>query len=1330
MKLYILLLLLLFSLFTKVQSQVLINEIASRGTITDAYGEENDWIELYNTGAVPVNLFNYGLSDDALYPLKWKLPDITLNADSYLLILANGKNIVSNIDHWETAIYNDDVWRFFIGATEPPADWETPGFNDVSWTIAEGGIGYGDGDDNTIIAPTASIYMRQSFNVADLSVVENAKLHADYDDAFVAYLNGVEIARSGNIIGTPPLYNTLATIDHEAAMYAGYGAELWDISADIINTLLVPGTNYLCVQVHNAAFASSDLSSNFWLSFGINTTEEFFGDVPPWFTGAIEYNQTNFKISNEGETIYLSDPSGIILDSRFSGDLALAQSIARVPDGFSWCLTTDISPSSSNNAAFCYAGYEPEPGFSINSGFYTGTQIVALSSVSPTSIIRYTTDGSAVTELSPVYSFPIFVDENTVISAKCFSSGTLLPGKMRKQTYFINEEEYTLPILSISIDPGSLFDFDTGIYEFGCCYDPYYPYFGANFWQPWERFAHIEYFTADGITQWNKDIALEIHGGWSRAEAQKGFRVDFKNQYDGELEYPLFGAKPEMPEINNFNLRNGGQHVWSYKFQDAFLAKVMKDTHIDYEEWQPCMLFINGEAWGLYEIREKADEHFVESNYGIDNNTVDFLNAWGALNGSDTGFINLYYQLLALDPLSDAFYNKFESNVDVENYMDYYIGEIYYQNVDFGGYYWGTNNTKLWREQNGGKWRFLMYDMDAAMGFFGQVPSDNYIELTRNPSYPNMFSQIFDRVADNITLRNYFVNRFADLINTIYKAENMEAIINEMRDSIATEIDHQVEVWGAPTIGTVDYYVDYVLDYNVTRRSTARSHINTSFGLAGQRTITLSVEPEGAGYIKINTIIPGESPWTGIYFDGVPVTITAIANPGYSFSNWDANDLIPLGSTEISLTINLDESEPFNAVFNGAAIIPDLQVTEINYNSNNSIDAGDWVEIYNNGATIIDMSEWKLMDGSDAYYFTVPFGTKLYPGNYLVFAENMEKFNAIYPDVTNVTGGFYFNFDNSGDAIKLSDLSNDLIINMQYSDSLSWPKGADGTGRTLEISIIGADPNNPSNWFDGCLRGSPGTYYTACANDIVFGEINYNSAAATDAGDWIELWNTTAHDIDISGWKFVDDKDTLLYTFLPGTVLNTNERFVVANDLVKFDSRHAFITNVTGPFLFGLDGGGEELRLIDNDGVIQFTMIYNDVLPWPLEADGLGKTLELLDATGKMNEAENWFAGCPEGSPANEFDPDCLVSIDEMNATLHVLVFPNPANESVFIEIESYSENAITLIYSDNSGKILQQKNYQVTEPIEIKRNNISSGIYWIKIIAGDDVLLKKIIWM
>ena len=100
------------------------------------------------------------------------------------------------IDHWETVVTAEDTWRYRIGNTEPPANWLLPSFVDSNWPVGKGGIGYGDGDDNTIISPTISLYLRKKFEVVDEAALEMAILHADYDDGFVAYLNGVEVARS------------------------------------------------------------------------------------------------------------------------------------------------------------------------------------------------------------------------------------------------------------------------------------------------------------------------------------------------------------------------------------------------------------------------------------------------------------------------------------------------------------------------------------------------------------------------------------------------------------------------------------------------------------------------------------------------------------------------------------------------------------------------------------------------------------------------------------------------------------------------------------------------------------------------------------------------------------------------------------------------------------------------------------------------------------------------------------------------------------------------------------------------------------------------------
>ena len=125
-------------------------------------------------------------------------------AGERLLVYASGKNRgglgQSKVDHWETALYESDFWRFFIGTEQPPADWASPHFDDNTWTNAQGGFGYGDDDDMTTVPDTTtSFYYRRTFTVTDPTKLDSAILSMDYDDGFIAYLNGVEIARSSNM---------------------------------------------------------------------------------------------------------------------------------------------------------------------------------------------------------------------------------------------------------------------------------------------------------------------------------------------------------------------------------------------------------------------------------------------------------------------------------------------------------------------------------------------------------------------------------------------------------------------------------------------------------------------------------------------------------------------------------------------------------------------------------------------------------------------------------------------------------------------------------------------------------------------------------------------------------------------------------------------------------------------------------------------------------------------------------------------------------------------------------------------------------------------------
>lgn len=227
---------------------------------------------------------------------KLSIKNQVLSAAIFFLVLYNS-GLTQTVHHWETVVYAADTWTYFIGKSEPPADWHTLGFVDTSWAEGPGGIGYGDSDDATEIESTLSLYMRIKFSISDTAVISKSVFNMDYDDAFVAYLNGVEIARSN--IGAPgdhPVYDQTSTGFHEAAMYQGGSPEYYYLTTQQTSDLLIPGDNVLTVQVHNESITSSDLSSIPFLSVGISDTSFTYGEVPDWFKALVDFTSSNLPI--------------------------------------------------------------------------------------------------------------------------------------------------------------------------------------------------------------------------------------------------------------------------------------------------------------------------------------------------------------------------------------------------------------------------------------------------------------------------------------------------------------------------------------------------------------------------------------------------------------------------------------------------------------------------------------------------------------------------------------------------------------------------------------------------------------------------------------------------------------------------------------------------------------------------------------------------------------------------------------------------------------------------------------------------------------------------
>jgi len=220
-----------------------------------------------------------------------------------LLIFASYRCMAQGIDHWETMVYASDTWKYFIGVTEPPADWITVEFDDNLWAEDAAGIGYGDEDDATEINQTISLYMRIKFSIIDTAVISRAVFNLDYDDAFVAYLNGTEIARAN--IGSPgdrPAYNQTSTGFREAAMYQGGTPEYFYFPSDSLK----PGDNVLAIQVHNQDINSSDMSAIPFISAGISDISFTYRETPSWFNAPFDFVSSNLPvivINTDGQEI-------------------------------------------------------------------------------------------------------------------------------------------------------------------------------------------------------------------------------------------------------------------------------------------------------------------------------------------------------------------------------------------------------------------------------------------------------------------------------------------------------------------------------------------------------------------------------------------------------------------------------------------------------------------------------------------------------------------------------------------------------------------------------------------------------------------------------------------------------------------------------------------------------------------------------------------------------------------------------------------------------------------------------------------------------------------
>ena len=878
-------------------------------------------------------------------------------------------------------------------------------------------------------------------------------------------------------------------------------------------------------------------------------------------TLALNFLHTNFKLKPEGEKLILLNAYGSIIDQYSFGNLQNNHSVGRKPDGgTASCFFNEPTPNATNNNSTCYDGYEIAPFVSLNAGFYSTSRIAELYTPSSTGMVRYTLDGSIPSNSDNLYISPLAVNSTTVVSARCYSSGNLLPSKVVKRTYFINENEHDLPVFSITLDPSDLWDENTGLY--------------VNYEEDWEKLAHVEYFDKQKVKQFDLPAGIKIQGNYSRNKPQKSFRIVCRDKYGAsEVNYPLISEKSHITSFKSFNLRNGGSDYNFTRFRDAFMQRALKNSPVDKMGYEPALLFLNGEYWGQYEIREQQSTNYLLTNHGIPEDQIDLLYHKGsnvrASEGTVAEFYNMYDYITESDPQSPGFYNSANQMLDLENFTDYLIAGIYYSNRDWIDDSAPANNIRLWRQQiPEGKWRYMYWDLDMGSGLYGSSPGINNLAMVRNPDEPNVHSDIFKNLLQNTQFRHYFVNRYADLMNTVFQYDNLKAIAYDMRDSINSSIPKHKQKWGG---SYSEWYnsVDDMLDFHSERIVKARNHLEAEFNLDAQVGVTLATSPPGAGRIKISTIIPDSLPWTGVYYNGVPVSMTAIPNPGFTFQNWGENAILFDPENSPVITVNINSTDTFTAYFSGSAVNPKLTFSEINYHADSLSDSGDWVELHNYDTVVdINLTGWYIKDGNNSNLFQIPFGTIIPPNGYIIFSCDTRKFVSQHPTVTNFIDQIPFNFSNSGDQIRLFKYDNTLLLSVTYSDELPWPKAPDGKGRTLELKDTEANPDSASNWFAGCPGGSPGTAYNpACITAIqeVFPANSFQLQIHPNPSSDLIMINIISNNEDnsemtFSMYDYLGNEIKKISSLKTNQIIVSRDEFSTGLYFIKVSNKYSFIT--------------------------------------------------------------------------------------------------------------------------------------------------------------------------
>lgn len=674
------------------------------------------------------------------------------------------------------------------------------------------------------------------------------------------------------------------------------------------------------VEIYNASPKAIDISgiglsdgskNKFKFAFPEGTVIAADGYIIVYCDDAVnqaegEYH-AEFKLSADGETVYLTHPEYGEIDSVAVPELGEDVTYGRYENGSENFTYLTYTPCKTNDTASVVEQSE-KPVFSVEGGFYDTEFMLELSSISGSDIL-YTIDGSdprtsasaktytdkiniydntnepnkysAVTDITlGDYKAPKYnVDKGIVIRAVCRNADGSF-GNVVTNSYFIgkNSDFYTdFKVVSLSTDSSNLFDEDTGIYMVGSKFHNLVAS-GQFVLKDNNDASNPTNYNQDGIENeipvnvqvfekgklaYTGDVGARISGNWSRGYAQKSIRLYARSEYgDSKMKYEFIEGLTDIngKSIDKFDkvtLRNGGTDNQLLHFRDIFIQQLCADRAMDIQAGEPCTVFIDGEFWGFYFIREKQDADFVESHYGIDKNNVTFIKN-GELDDGSSALDREYCELLkwaaTADMTSDANYKKVCDSIDIQSFIDMVTIETYINNTDWATDY--MNNWISWRATEpdsannyaDGKWRYMLYDLDFSADYFDDARTLAGYDTLNNMytgSNPYNFVPMFYNLLKNKTFSKLFFDSYTEIMRENFAPYEVSRKLDEYVAKYKEVINATNTRFSQEWVNVnYDNEIETLRQYFINRRNLAKMYLDKLYGEEFEMNVGSDILPD------------------------------------------------------------------------------------------------------------------------------------------------------------------------------------------------------------------------------------------------------------------------------------------------------------------------------------------------------------------------------------------------------------------------------------------------------------------------------------------------------